>query len=69
MRESVDDARREAVRRLSGEFQGIFSPFTITAEVVAAESELRGRVPGASLGEMLHRVAAQRLRELCGGGR
>jgi hypothetical protein len=66
MRRPIDPARHEVVRQLSAEFHGVLSPFTIAAEVVAAESELRGQVPPGSLDEMLHRLAGQRLRELAG---
>jgi hypothetical protein len=62
----VDPGRLDVVRQLTLEFAGVLPPFAIAAEVVAAESELRGQVPGGSLDEMLHRLVAQRLRELVG---
>jgi hypothetical protein len=64
MRPPRDPGRLEVVRRLSHEFDGMLSPFAVAAEVVAVESEIRGRVPPAELDEMLHRFAGQRLRRL-----
>jgi hypothetical protein len=64
MRPPRDPGRLEVVRRLSHEFDGMLSPFAVAAEVVAAESELHGRVPPAELDEMLHRLAGQWLRRL-----
>lgn len=65
----LDPGRLAVARQLALEFDGVLSPFTIVAEVVAAESDLRGQVPSGSLDEMLHRLAGQRLRELVGTAR
>lgn len=57
---SVD--RSDVTRRLAEEFAGLVPDDVVRLEVEIAARELRGQVPDGALAEMLHRLAAQRLR-------
>lgn len=57
---SVD--RSDVTRRLTEEFSGLVPDDVVRLEVEIAARELRGQVPTGALAEMLHRLAAQRLR-------
>ncbi|GAA2570946.1 hypothetical protein [Pseudonocardia hydrocarbonoxydans] len=57
---SVD--RSDVTRRLTEEFTGLVPDDVVRLEVEIAARELRGQVPDGALAEMLHRLAAQRLR-------
>lgn len=53
---------------LGREFAGVLPRTVVRHEVVVAERELRGQVPAGALEELMHRLAAQRLRQRCDGG-
>ncbi|MCX6464557.1 MAG: hypothetical protein NTW05_13355 [Pseudonocardiales bacterium] len=54
--------RNAVAARLAEEYAGLVPPDVVHREVAAAERELRGQVPPGALEEMLHRLAAYRLR-------
>ncbi|MBW0117196.1 hypothetical protein [Pseudonocardia abyssalis] len=53
---------------LSREFAGVLPRAVVRHEVGVAERELSGQVPAGALEELMHRLAAQRLRQRCVGG-
>jgi hypothetical protein len=55
------------VEHLLAEFGGDLPRSLVTAVVGAAERELRGQIAPGSLGELLHRLAAFRLRQQAEG--
>lgn len=59
----MSDRHREVADRLAMEFEGVHPQVAVDVEVGVAELELRGQVPAGSLDEMVHRLAAHRLRE------
>ena len=64
MRGPARAGRLDAIaHQLSVEFDGVLPRATVEAEVEEAEAELRGQVPPGSFDEMLHCLAAYRLRE------
>jgi hypothetical protein len=54
---------REVADRLAVEFEGVLPQVAVDGEVRVAELELQGQVPAGSLDEMVHHLAAHRLRE------
>jgi hypothetical protein len=54
---------------LGVEFAGVLPRTVVRHEVRVAERELSGQVPAGALEELMHRLAAQRLRQRCGGRR
>ena len=56
-------------RELAAEFGGVASPATVSEVVTAARRDLDCEVPLDSLDEFLHRLAHQRLLDVCGGRR
>ncbi|GAA2565189.1 hypothetical protein [Pseudonocardia hydrocarbonoxydans] len=53
---------------LGAEFAGVLPPTVVRHEVGVAQRELSGQVPAGAFEELMHRLAAQRLRQRCGGG-
>lgn len=61
----VDDpptTRSAVARQLTEQFAGLLPADVVTREVADAVQELQGQIPTGSLAEMLHRLAAYRLR-------
>lgn len=52
---------------LGREFAGVLPATVVRHEVEVAERELSGQVPAGALEELMHRLAAQRLRQRAGG--
>lgn len=69
----VDMERHGGADRVAGllgvEFDGVLPRTVVRHEVGVAERELSGQVPAGAFEELLHRLAAQRLRQICAGGR
>ncbi|MDN5930516.1 MAG: hypothetical protein L0I24_05560 [Pseudonocardia sp.] len=54
--------RSAVARQLTEEFSGLVPADVVSREVADAARELRGQVPTGALEELLHRLAAYRLR-------
>jgi hypothetical protein len=63
-RESPTGVMGAVTADMASEFGGAVPPTLVAAVVRDAERDLRGQVVPGALGEMLHRLAAVRLREL-----
>jgi hypothetical protein len=61
--------RAGTARRPALEFDGVLPSAAVEATVEQAAAELRGQVPPGSVDELVHRLAAHRLRETAEAGR